>query len=143
MPKQLGLGVMIGRMFSRPSEELADLIGKKIISITIEDNVLIFEFSDGLFKIWDDGQSCCEHRYMSTDDNLKYHEGAKLLGIGIKDAGDIEDDDGECHECQFLEVSTSKGRFQCVNHNEHNGYYGGFSLTAKFEPFCTDDEEDE
>jgi hypothetical protein len=35
------------------------------------------------------------------------------------------------HETQFLIVDTTKGSFTIVNHNEHNGYYGGFGLVAQ------------
>lgn len=143
MSKQDGLGVMIKRMFSKPCEELRDLVGKLIVSVELSDNTLVIGFKEGLFKIWDGGQSCCEHRYMSTDDNLKYHVGARLLSMEIKGAPDIEGEYGDTHECQFLEVTTSKGRFQCANHNEHNGYYGGFALTAKFCPFAENEEEED
>jgi hypothetical protein len=32
------------------------------------------------------------------------------------------------HEVAFLEVTTDRGVFQMKNHNEHNGYYGGFLI---------------
>ncbi|MDC6673798.1 hypothetical protein OEZ80_25875, partial [Leclercia adecarboxylata] len=76
--------------------------------------------------IRDDGQSCCESRYMSTDDDLSSFVGATFLGCEIED-GPHEADDPD-HETQFLIVSTSLGKFTVVNHNEHNGYYGGFSI---------------
>ena len=37
----------------------------------------------------------------------------------------------DCHEVQFLEVKTSKGSFTMSSHNEHNGYYGGFSIEVR------------
>lgn len=37
------------------------------------------------------------------------------------------------HEVQFLHVKTSKGSFAVSNHNEHNGYYGGFNVEASLE----------
>ena len=49
----------------------------------------------------------------------------------LKDAPDIEDEWGEVHEVQFLDVKTDKGVFQMSSHNEHNGYYGGFWIIAR------------
>jgi hypothetical protein len=80
----------------------------------------------------DNGQDCCEVRYMSTDDDLSYHVGATLLGFEIKNAPNLEDESGE-HEVQFLEIKTSKGVISCANHNEHNGYYGGFYVQCAAE----------
>ena len=66
---------------------------------------------------------------MRTDDNLEDFVGAKLLGAEIKEAPNEPDKDGE-HEVEFLEVQTDRGVFTMASHNEHNGYYGGFSIRA-------------
>jgi hypothetical protein len=104
-------------------------LGKIIDSVRLgEDDALHFEFLDcDTLKISDDGQSCCERRYMTTDDNLQDYVGATFLGIELKEAPDIEDEYGE-HEVLFLEIKTSKGCFTMATHNEHNGYYSGFSI---------------
>ena len=128
---KLGLGVMINMLGSNEGtvEAINASIGKKIVSIALVDNSLRFALSDGSnLSLRDDGQSCCEHRYMSTDDDLSYYVGAELLGFELKDAPSIGDD--EVHEVQFLDVRTSKGVFTMSNHNEHNGYYGGFWIVA-------------
>ncbi len=106
-------------------------IGKKIASVELKDDELQFIFKDGTgMKIYDGGQSCCEHRYMRTDDDLKEFTNTILKDIELKSAPDIEDGHGDCHEVQFLEVITGKGSFVCSNHNEHNGNYGGFWIVA-------------
>lgn len=124
----LGLGVMIGLM-SDNSESVAALTGalnKRIDALAMENDALIFAFADGSkIKIYDDGQSCCENRYMRTDDELQYFVGSVFIGAELVDAPDQEDEYG-VHEVQFLKVSTSKGVFTMQTHNEHNGYYGGF-----------------
>ena len=38
---------------------------------------------------------------------------------------------GDDHEVAFLGIYTTKGVIVCQTHNEHNGYYGGFSLDAR------------
>jgi hypothetical protein len=111
-------------------------MGKTIAGLTLgTDDALHFVFDDGSkMKLFDDGQSCCESRYMRTDDNLAEFVGAKLLGAEIKEAPPVKDDDdyGE-HEVEFLEVQTDRGVFTMASHNEHNGYYGGFSIRAAVE----------
>ena len=128
-----GLAVMIGILGG--NEETVNAvktsIGKTIENVCMHDDILIFKFTDGTkLKMWDDGQCCCEHRYMMTDDDLTYFSGAKLMGFEIKDAPDGEDN-GEVHQVRFLDVTTDKGVFQMATHNEHNGYYGGFWIVAR------------
>lgn len=85
--------------------------------------------SGGKFiEIWDSGQSCCESRYMTTDDDVKSLVGGTLTRIEAKPGPDTEAE-YDVHEQVFVEVGTDKGFITVVNHNEHNGYYGGFGLT--------------
>lgn len=134
---QYGLGVMIG-MLSGNEDSVAAFtaaLGKTIAALRLgDDDALHFEFNDGSrLRITDEGQSCCEKRYMRTDDDLFYYVGATLLGAEIKQGPDMPDEYVE-HNVQFLEVNTSRGVFTMSNHNEHNGYYGGFSIRAAVEP---------
>jgi len=130
---QLGMGVMLNILCG--NQESVDAftasVGKTIADLSLgQDDALHFVFTDGTkLKIFDDGQSCCESRYMHTDDDLSLFVGAKLLGAETKDAPNVVDDDdyGE-HEVQFLEVQTDRGVFTMSSHNEHNGFYGGFSI---------------
>lgn len=130
----LGMMVMLNMLSGNAEtvDKVKSAIGKKIESVILdeENNRLKFIFTDGTtLNIWDDGQSCCEDRYMRTDDDLTEYASAILLDFELKDASAIEDDYG-VHEVQFLDVKTDKGVFQIANHNEHNGYYGGFSIRA-------------
>ena len=132
---QLGVGVILNSLSG--GKESAKLfqskIGKTIESVKIEDDDLILSFieDDIPMRIFDDGQSCCELRYMHTDDDLEYYVGAKLQGAEIADGPEEEDEYGDCKDSQFLKVETSKGVFTVVNYNEHNGYYGGFCVRCK------------
>lgn len=91
------------------------------------------EFTDGSkLVLRDRGASCCERRYMTLDgDSLDYYKGASFLGAEVGGASSEGED--TVHEIQFLNIRTSKGVFTVSNHNEHNGYYGGFSVVATFE----------
>jgi hypothetical protein len=80
----------------------------------------------------DVGQSCCEHRYLHTDDNLADLIGQTLTSVHVlstERGGDAERED--CSDIAFLQIVTDRGRVVVETHNEHNGYYGGFSLRAE------------
>lgn len=111
------------------------LIGQTITSIeATEDGVILyFGLANMQMQLEDIGQNCCEHRYASTDDDLEYFKGSQYQGHRVLD-GPEEEGCGEYHDTQFLHVDTSKGTFTIVNHNEHNGYYGGFCVR----PFITE-----
>lgn len=133
----IGVGVML-KVLGGNSESVKALtgaIGKRITALKLgDDDALHFEFADGSrMKLSDEGQSCCEARYMQTDDDLESFVGAVLLGAETKDAPDVEDELGGAHEVQFLEVKTDRGSFTMASHNEHNGYYGGFCVLASVE----------
>ena len=133
----LGFNVMLGLLGGNEESVKAfnSGVGKTIVSLSIgDDNALHFAFEDGTkFKVFDDGQSCCEDRYMRTDDDLAYYVGAQLLGVEVSFAPNETDEYGLEHEVQFVKMQTSKGVFTLANHNEHNGYYGGFLLRAEVE----------
>lgn len=127
-----GMGVMLG-MLSGNEESVNTFQAhkdKEIKDLGIVDNALLFTFTDDTrMKLFDDGQSCCESRWMHTDDKLSDFIGATLQGADMRE-GPTTDEDGEPKESQFLIVSTSKGQFTAVNYNAHNGYYGGFWIVA-------------
>ena len=130
---QLGVGVML-RMLGGNEESAGAMqaaIGKTIATVALEgDSVLAFTFDDGTrLRLTDTGQSCCESRYMRTDDDLSGFVGATLLGAEVRPAPSIATEYGD-HDVEFLVIETSKGAFTMSNHNEHNGYYGGLSIEA-------------
>lgn len=129
----IGLGVMINELAGNKDsvEALKAAIGKTIKSLAVDD-ALEMKFEDGTgICIFDNGQSCCEHRYMNTDDDLTHFVGAVFQKAEVSPQEDEAKDYGECKECQFLIITTSKGQFTCANYNEHNGYYGGFSIAVR------------
>jgi len=120
---------------------------KVITSITLEEPCkprregddlaakgVIVKFVDGTrLDLWDAGQTCCESRYIRTDDHLSDWVGAKFLDVEIVDSVSPMQDDydwWDVHEIQFLRILTDKGVIVFSSHNEHNGYYGGFSIQA-------------
>lgn len=130
----VGIGVMLHTIFgdSDTNSAMLQAQGKIIAALSISDKELTIKFNDETgIVLFDDGQSCCEHRYMHTDDNLPDFIGAQFLGAKIQDGPTETDECGDPKESQFLIVSTSLGEFTVVNYNEHNGYYGGFWIAAK------------
>jgi len=113
------------------TEAFSSSIGKTIANLELVENELHFTFADSSkVKLFDDGQSCCEDRYMNTDDELPAFIGAKLMDAEVRDGGSQEDGAG-VKESQFLIVTTSLGQFTVVNYNEHNGWYSGFALICE------------
>lgn len=107
----------------------SEYYGQRIDEAEMKEERLRLKLSGGkIIEIWDDAQSCCESRYITTDDDLATIIGGILVRIEAKDGPNIPDEYGE-HEQVFVEVGTDKGFITLVNHNEHNGYYGGFGLT--------------
>jgi len=128
----LGLGVMLGMLGGNEdsAKVFTSVMGKEIATLDLSEERLLFNFTDGsAIKISDEGQSCCEHRYMHSDDDIQAFTGANLMGAEVRNAPEIEDEYG-VHEVAFLVVTTSKGAFTVETHNEHNGYYGGFWILA-------------
>jgi hypothetical protein len=108
-----------------------EYVGRTIVAAFLEENKLKVRFEDGVtIHIWDDGQSCCENRYMTTDDDPACLVGRKLRAIQAKPGPEKTDPKyGDMHEIVFVEVQTDGDFITIANHNEHNGYYGGFGLT--------------
>lgn len=128
---KLGMGVML-QMLSGYGDSLAvyeESVNKHIAEVTMDGDALRFAFTDGSkMVVRDRGQSCCEHRYMTCDDDLSKYIGDVLLGMDILDGPYEEGEYGDVHEVQFLHVRTDRGVITAETHNEHNGYYGGFAL---------------
>ena len=129
----LGMGVMLGILGGNEEtvNSIKSSLNKVIENVKLDGDDLVISFTDNTkLTIWDGGQSCCENRYMTTDDHLPDFSGTTLLDLELKSA-DTVDNEWDVHEIQFLDVKTSEGVFTMVNHNEHNGYYGGFWIQAK------------
>lgn len=135
--KDKGLGYNIHALFGDDDKSVAAIqasLGKDIVSLELiaeGDGALHIGFADDtMLSVRDDARSCCESRYMTTDDTLADFVGTALVSFEIKDVPDILTE-YETHEVQFLVVTTSKGAFTMETHNVHNGYYGGFWLVAR------------
>ena len=131
-----GMGVMIGMLGG--NRETVDAhkaaMGKTIEEVWLdkEENRLMMSFTDGTgIMFYDDGQSCCEERWMATDDNLDDFTGATFIDADLRDGPTELAEWGDPKESQFLLINTSLGTFTMVNYNEHNGYYGGFWVVIR------------
>ncbi len=106
------------------------LLGKKIEAIELRnDDRLVVAVDGAKVAIWDAGQSCCEKRYMTVDDDLLSYVGATIVDV-TEEAGPSTNEDGEPHDTGFLRINTDAGTITVTTHVEHNGYYGGFALEA-------------
>lgn len=89
-----------------------------------EPTCLVIRLTDGrVLRVSDDGQDCCERRFVTCDDDLPGFAGARISAIEVRrSTGDIA----------FVHVITDKGTIVLTTHNENNGYYDGFVLTCRF-----------
>lgn len=75
-------------------------------------------------------QSCCENwGYLITNDFIDEFIGSELLNIVLVDSALNDKKIDEIEYCDsgdamFVNFETSKGVFQIVAYNCHNGYYG-------------------
>lgn len=127
---QPGIGALLHYLSGGSRHNPSEFYGKRITAASKDDNELLLSFEDGTkIKLWDDGQSCCESRYMTTDDDLSKIVGGVLTRIEAKEGPETEGEYGEAHDQVFIEVGTDECFITVCTHNEHNGYYGGFGLT--------------
>jgi hypothetical protein len=109
------------------------LKGMIIRDAEVDEDSITLKFDFGKLTLRDNGQRCCENRYMSTDDDVRSLIGSRFVCYEVKDGPDeSEDDEYEVHDTQFLEIQTDSGFVTLVNHNEHNGYYGGFDIEEEW-----------
>jgi len=124
----MGIGAMIHYLGGGSTESANKFYGRKIKAAKMVDDKFIITFAGGSeIAIGDNGQSCCESRYMTCDDNPADLVGGKLRSIEVKKYEEDEKSD-EPHEIAFLEVATETTSITFCTHVEHNGYYGGFGL---------------
>lgn len=129
----LGFCVMLNQLAGdggKTKEALDFSIGKIIRSASVEDDKLVIGFDGASIEISDSGQSCCERRYLTCDDDLEQFVGGVVVSVEEKEGPDQRDEYGDPHETTFIHVNTDRGSIVVCAHNEHNGYYGGFSLVA-------------
>lgn len=101
------------------------IIGRKVVDAKFADDAIHLTFPDGdEAVIWDDGQCCCESRWMTTDDDLTVLIGGTILAIETRDGPDADED------TEFLEIRSTTGFVTAVTHNDHNGYYGEFRVVV-------------
>jgi len=109
--------------------------GKVIKSIEVGDDRFVIQFKGGsILRGFDCAQSCCESRYLRTDDNLSAFVGAKLLDMEMRNAPNLAYGSDAVHEVQFWEIKTSNGPCTISSHNEHNGYYSGILIELVYTP---------
>lgn len=130
-----GAMVMFHHLFSSDEDAVAKYLGRTIRAADFNEDRLRLEFDDAtIVEIIDNGQSCCERRYMTTDDDVSSLVGRKLLRIDVKDGPEEDEGEDGAHETCFVEVGVDDGFITLTTHNEHNGYYGGFALTIREVP---------
>lgn len=119
----------------RNAPELFKALGETIVDASIwNDETLVLSLGNGAkLRIMDNGQSCCESRYLTCDDDLSTFKGATLNSVEFAQGPCEDSERDEVHETGFVKVDTSLGGITLTTHNEHNGYYGGFDMRIEYE----------
>lgn len=129
MSNPTGMDFMIHYHDGGYTHEPKEYYGLKITSVEFTEKSLNIGFENGkTIKLWDYGQTCCENRYMTTDDDVKSLIGHRLTRIDPNNVKVKKSEWGDEHEATFIEIGTNQNFITIVTHNEHNGYYGGFCL---------------
>lgn len=130
-----GIDVLINSLYDdRSRARYQAAIGKKIAECRVDDDAVHLVFEDGSkLCIFDNGQSCCESRWMSTDDDPKDLVGSRLVRVEVADAELPGPESADVYEAQFLRIIGDQWTLTCVTHVDHNGYYGGFSIAVREE----------
>lgn len=96
------------------------------------DGTFQIHFTNGnILELVDEGQSCCESRYITCDDDLEGLRGQTIVSIEVSGTGRHDTGNEMDHEQVFVRVQFSRFAVTLCTHNEHNGYYGGFSLVVR------------
>lgn len=114
------------------AKNIVEYYGRKITSAFLKDQEILLNFHDGKqITIFDEAQSCCEKRYLSSDDDISELIGFELKSISAKNVIRPEENpDGDFDDIVFLEIQAGHITFTAAAHNEHNGYYGGFEIAC-------------
>lgn len=142
----MGVGTILAHLGGNEesAKAAAAVLGKTISAIAIldEEKTLEICFRDGSrLHLTDEGQSCCEHRYMRSDDDFASILGATLVSLEVEAGGEAVNEKeaarieyAEVVESEFLRIITDKATVTVVNYVDHNGYYGGFAIRATLFP---------
>jgi hypothetical protein len=131
------MGVMINMLFGdgETQEAMTKAIGHTISGVKLENDEILVGLNNGsTLRVSDQGQSCCESRYITTDADLPSYVGRRIVGFELRDMPDVNDS-SEHHEVQAFVIRTDEGNIDFVTHVEHNGYYGGFSISASLSEY--------
>lgn len=126
-----GIRVMIHGLTGGTEHGASEYYGRTVTVASLKDNVFRLSFSDGkTIELTDEGQSCCESRYITTDDTPADLVGKMLRAVEVKGGPDEPAEYGH-HDTAFVEISAGDTTVTLVTHVEHNGYYGGFALNIR------------
>lgn len=94
-----------------------------------QDGYTVITDKQSIFVGIDNEQSCCETwGHATSQDDLSEFDGAELYSIEVVDTAlNVKSfDELELYEpnVMFVNFQTSKGTFQIVMYNSHDGYYG-------------------
>lgn len=106
---------------------LDDLKGTIIRVIDYRDDIIYIQTDDWRYSLFMD-HDCCETRYFECADDLSEYTNSTILAAYLSLSTLVTATGDDTHEVAFLRIMTTVGELTFSAHNEHNGYYSGFSL---------------
>src|SRR6185312_7899172 len=98
----MGIGAMLHALGGGSKHDPKEFFGRTVCGAEIIDDRLRLTLDGGeQIEIWDDGQSCCENRWLTCDDDLKSLCGHTLARIDTK-SGPNESSEWGDHEVCFV-----------------------------------------
>lgn len=125
-----GKVLTIKKIYVEGTEEYEDVFyaGDKV-HLLPQDTMVVIEFEENKMWVFEAYRDCCEHLYVETADDVDDLIGQRLVKVELL-YGPEEDQDGwGVKETAFLHIHTDKDSIVVNHYNEHNGYYGGTSMT--------------
>jgi hypothetical protein len=92
---------------------------------------IIIIFTDGTaLNLFDDGQQCCEKRWLASDDKSEDVAGGVLMDVQMEEGVDDEGSE-DILQSQFIRIITDKAPYVVTAYNKHNGSYDGITVKAE------------
>lgn len=107
------------------------IVGQTILKVELEADTIYIRTPAGTLSIMDDGQLCCEQRFITTDDDLAL-KGGIVRELVLEPVVGVDSDESGVHAVAFLRLVTSLGVAVFCTHNIHNGCYEGFNVQAEW-----------
>ena len=98
-------------------EGFEGLEGMEVSAVTVGEEHAVIMCGEVGVRITDEGQDCCESRYITTDDDPARLIGSRLASITSGEVKEADGMDDECHDIVFVTIRTDTAELVLQSHN--------------------------